>query len=190
METFTGIGQFVSANEGSISAVAGAVGGFRQERQVGEIAQEVGDFEADTFVEQAKVAIQQGRQEALKLKRQGRRLEASNIAGVGAGGGLLTGSKLLAIADNDANIEFDSQQILRNAQRTEAGLLSQADISRFTGRQVKRAANIRAFDALSKGIKPGFQLIGKLSSALKVQEPFKAGDISSPFSFGRHFNAN
>ncbi|KKN27275.1 hypothetical protein LCGC14_0866290 [marine sediment metagenome] len=180
METLSGIGKFVEEQGGNITAVAGAVESVagaaatrRAEQQAGKIAEETAAFNASQFREQARVAIQKGSFEARKLLRLARKTTAANIAAVGATGGLLTGSKLLAIADTEAVIELDKRQLLRNAEIEARGFESQADIAIFGGQQLRAAANIRAEEAARsgfrgaiKGIKPAFQLAGALAAKL------------------------
>jgi len=170
MNTLARIGQFATANAGNIQAIAGALVESRAEKRVAQISEEIAAYNAENLEQQAKAAIQKGRFEALKLKRAARKRMAANIAKVGAGGGLLTGSKLLLIADDAAEVEREAQQILLNAQIKEAAFLGKADVTRFRGRQFAAAANIRARQAKFGAIGPLFSTAANLAAGLTKKQ--------------------
>lgn len=173
MDTIVNIGKFALTKSserdkivGGISALSGAATEFFAEKGAAGVSEEIGDYESALFQEQAKTVVARNVAEALKLKRAGRRLTAANIAQVGATGGVVAGSKLLAIADTQAEVELDARQIMLNARIEQAGLLTKGDIARYVGRRYATAANIRARQALFRGVKPAAGLIGTLAAKL------------------------
>lgn len=159
-------------------AAVGTVIQAREQRRIGEIARDTADIEARNFEAQGRVALKQGTFEALRLLRESRRVTASNIARVGAGGGTLTGSKLLLIADSAANAELDARQIILNARTVQLGFISQAQTARFIGAQQRGVANIRAAASIAKGLGIASRIAPRAATVNKTPRPIPG--ISGP----------
>ena len=115
----------------------------KQAAEMGKITQQQAEAEA-TAVEQA------GQYEAREKRKEAQRFKASQIAQVGVQGGILTGSKLLLVAESVGEYEMDALVIERNYGLEAGRLRSAGALAAYQGRLARRAARVRAFTNIAQ----------------------------------------
>jgi len=100
----------------------------------------------------AKATERAGLEEQRRLTESGKRLTASQIVGVAAGGGKATGTNLKAIMRSAANIESDAAIISQNTQFQADTERYQGNLARYQGRMARYASRIRAASTIGKNV--------------------------------------
>ena len=112
--------------------------------QGGQDAADIGKMQKAQFDSEARAVELAGSEEVLEKRKEGRRLQASQIATASASGGLV-GSNLVIMAQSAQNVEADALTISRNAQVRANSLRTRGEWARYEGQLARRNARTRAF---------------------------------------------
>lgn len=114
----------------------------KQQVKYAKIAQKQLNAEADA-TEQA------GAYESREKRKEGQRMQASQIAQISANGGMISGSNLLVMADSAREVENDAIAISYNYKTQANELRNRGALGLYQARIDRRSSRIRAFaDAL------------------------------------------
>ena len=155
--------------------------------EAGKEAARAGKTAQQQYEQEAKATRYAG-QYASRLKRiEARRAKAKRIAQIGAGGGLLTGTKLLSLADEAVAYESDARVVMHNYQLRATGLRNQGILARYQGRMARWSSRIRAFANMGKSAGSLYAL-GSMGGGTKgtYSGGGGAGNPSQSLSYGNN----
>ena len=118
----------------------------------GQQAQQMADMQAKAYEQQAQADAQASAYEQAQERRKQELMQANARAQVGASGVAMAGSPSEVLAANAKQGQMDIQAIRYGSQLRQNGLRTQADISRFSGKQAKTASYINAGSNLVSGL--------------------------------------
>lgn len=132
----------------TVAIVAGSIMQAGSQVGQGAAAQASANANARNAQDNAKLALQKGKEDERKFRMQVRMAEGSNRAALGASGITLEGSALDALQNNAVQSEIDALQIRHGADNASLFLMRDASISRMGGRAAARAGSIGAAGTL------------------------------------------
>lgn len=150
---------------GLIGTAISAVGSIAQGQQAAASA----DAQARAYEQQAVADQQAAAFEGQRERRRQELLQANARAQVGASGVALSGSPSEVLAANAREGELDIQAIRYSSQLRQNNLRTQADISRFQGKQAKTAGYINAASSVVSGLS-------------NLYDPNRSVKFSNPFA--------
>ena len=125
-----------------------AVGAINQ----GKMANQQAKMQAEMYARQAERERQIGELNAARRRTSNKRIEGTQRAILGAGGGYMSeGSALLAQEELAGEGELNARLIENNAAAQVSSLQAQQVLERARGKNAERAGYIRAGSALLKG---------------------------------------
>lgn len=114
--------------------------------------QQMANMQAKAYEQQAQADAQASAYEAQQERRRQNLLAANARAQVGASGVALSGSPTEVLTANARQGALDIEAIRYGSQLRQNSLKTQADISRFSGKQAKTAGFINAGSNLVSGL--------------------------------------
>lgn len=130
----------------------------------GKQAQRAADFNAATMEAEARIARQQGGAREEQQRRRAREFLGTQRAAAGQAGVGLGGSIGDVLGDSAAEAELDALKIRYESNLQGLGMENQAAITRWQGKEAKRAARAQAFTSLLSGAAAYGAAGGKLPS--------------------------
>lgn len=121
-------------------------------------------LERSILYKEAESVRQAGAYEAGLKATEANQVQGTNIANIAAGGGTITGSKLLGLVNNYVNFEADKRMIMRNAELQAASLKMKGQLGVYQARKLRQAARIRATADIA-------MTAGMMASALGNKKP-------------------
>jgi len=118
----------------------------------GQQAQAMANMQAKAYEQQAQAESQASAFEAQRERRKQELLQANARAQIGASGVAAVGSPTEVLAANAREGQLDIAAIRYGSQLRQNALRTQADISRFSGKQAKQASYINAASGFVSGI--------------------------------------
>lgn len=118
----------------------------------GQQQQQMANMQAKAYEQQAQADAQASAFEQAQERKKQDLLQAQARAQVGASGVAVTGSPTEVLAANAAQNQLDLKAIQYGSQLRQNSLQTQADISRFSGKQAKTASIFKAGSNLVSGI--------------------------------------
>lgn len=115
-------------------------------------AQQMANYQAKAYEQQAQADAQASAFEAARERDKQRLMEASARAQVGASGVALQGSPTEVLAANSRQAQLDIKAIQYGSQLRQNNLKTQADISRFQGKQAMGASIFSAGSNFVSGL--------------------------------------
>lgn len=126
-------------------SVAGSVASGAQQQQMA-------NYQAKAYEQQAQADAQASAFEAAQEKKKQDLLQASARAQVGASGVAVAGSPTEVLSANAVQNQLDLKAIQYGSQLRQNSLRTQADISRFSGKQAMTGGIIKAGGNLVSGL--------------------------------------
>jgi hypothetical protein len=127
------------------AAVAGAGVSAYSAYAAGENAEEAAKANEENAKARAKIALQNGAQEAAEKKDKARRIASQQAEGAAASGLRIDSGTPLALLTETAGLgEYDARVIRMNAERQAYGLRAEADIYGMQGRAAASAGKLNA----------------------------------------------
>ena len=121
--------------------------------QAGEAYEATGDYNARVLEQYAVAARQSAAFEEARQRREARRLKAAQRAGYAKAGVVITeGSPLTVLTETAAEAELDALAIRYAGEVQARGYEAEAAISRWEGKQQKRAARLGVGRTILSGV--------------------------------------
>lgn len=121
--------------------------------QAGEAYEVAGDYNARILEQQAVAARHSAAFEEVKQRREARRLKAAQRARYGKAGVVITeGSPLTVLTETAAEAELDALAIRYAGEVKAKGYEAQAEMSRWEGKQRKKAARLGMGRTILSGV--------------------------------------
>lgn len=133
---------------GVVSTAVSVAGSIMAGQQQAAMA----DAQAKAYEQQAQADAQASAYEAQRERKKQELMQANARAQVGASGVSLAGSPTETLAANAREGELDLASIRYGSQLRQNNLRTQADISRFSGRQARAAGYINAGSGFISGL--------------------------------------
>lgn len=118
----------------------------------GEQANAAGMWQEKVANAEAKATEQAGQYESREIRKNAERAQAAMIASTYATGGIMSGSKLIGLADQAREYEADARVTMNNYQLKATGLRQQGAMARIQGKQARTAGYLRAAGSAAQGI--------------------------------------
>lgn len=142
---------------------AGSMAQAAGQREAGRAAEEDAYFEAEQLEDQSKEEFAASQRDALEARREGRLANSRGqavAAASGAGAGTDAPTILKIMGDVAQRSEYGAQAALFGGESRRAGLYTQAEATRRTGRAQRRGANLSAMGTIFGGIGNAFSTVG------------------------------
>ena len=127
--------------------VSGGVSAYGQ-YQAGKSQKAMSKYNAQIARQQAKAEAQSLSAKGKALARDQRELRGQQAMAVGATGGMIAGTDLLALADQASQMSLDQLELKRQQDIALAGGKSQAAMSLYEGRMAKYTSKFGATSSL------------------------------------------
>ncbi|WP_287223085.1 hypothetical protein [Mesorhizobium sp.] len=134
----------------SVAGTALSAGGALMQ---GQQQQQMANMQAKAYEQQAQADQQASAFEQAQERKKQDLLQAQARAQVGASGVAVTGSPTEVMAANAAQNQLDLKAIQYGSQLRQNSLNTQADISRFSGKQAKTASTFEAGGNIFGGLR-------------------------------------
>lgn len=146
LETALLIGSLATSVAGTAVSAVGA-------QRAGEAQAQAAEAEARAMERKANEERAASQRQAIRQSREAERVLSRQQAVAAASGGSATDKTVLDImGDTAAEGQYQTAAALYEGESSGRGLESQAEISRFKGREAKRAGRINAFSTTLSGL--------------------------------------
>ncbi len=144
---------------GAGASFAGSMVQAAGQREAGRAAEEDAYFEAQQLEENSKEEFAASQRDALEARREGRLAMSAGqarAAASGAGAGAEAPTILKLMGDVAQRSEYGAQAALFGGESRRAGMYTQAEATRRTGRAQRQGANLSAAGTIFSGIGNAF----------------------------------
>ena len=128
--------------------------------QEGKEAAKAGKLQKKQYYWQAQGVREAGQYESRQIRKQGEGFEGTQVADISAQGGVITGGKLLMIADSAAEFEADARVTMQNATAESNRLKNIGMMAKYQGDVARVASRIRATADMTKAMGQMFMSMG------------------------------
>lgn len=161
------------------ASVAQGVMGFKGNRAAARQAQQVAEYNAQVQENQAVILQRARRDQEVSLRQNSERLRATQRVATAASGVRMSGSPLEAMKDAYLNTEIDAARIAYASSIEEANALSNAAITRLSGKAQAAGFNTAALGSVIGSVSAMAQyqqnqtLLGQREAAYSSQVDFQ-----------------
>ena len=142
------------------AAVGSSVLSFKGNMQAAKSARQVGEYNAQVAENERVLLLQRKAAEEAAIRRNSERLISTQRVATAASGVQMSGSPMQALADAYFNTELDALRIQYAGKVEEVGKISEAAMSRATGRARSKALQTQAYQSLLTGGEKAATLLG------------------------------
>ncbi|SDH08529.1 virion core protein, T7 gp14 family [Pelagibacterium luteolum] len=139
--------------------IVGTMAQARGQREAGKAAEEDAYFEAAQLEDNSKEEFAASQRDALERRREGRLANSAaqaRAAASGGGAGADAPTIMRIMGDIASRAEYGAQAALFGGESRRAGMFTQAEATRRTGRSQRRGSELSAMGTMFSGLSSGF----------------------------------